>query len=288
MHETPMSKILELYGISTQLEVQPNWEVVLSQEQCPYLNRKCLKVRKSAPDITIGTCSVLYGRDQKKMMICPYRLLERHQIFTDCLQLLTLHEPGNELHIVSEVTIPGGHIDYFLLSVKDEKVKDFVGVELQTLDTTGTAWPERQKFLQGKSLKVTASTPGIAKGFGMNWKMTAKTTLVQLHHKVETFENINKRLVLVIQDYLLDYMRKAFQFDHLRNARIGDAMHIHTYKLKQIKDGAFRLEFDAQFSTDAAGIAKSLGLQSDPNVELEEIIELLESKLSDDTLFTLQ
>ena len=34
-----------------------------------------------------------------------------------------------------------------------------------------------------------------SKPFGMNWKMTAKTILVQLHHKIETFESINKHLV---------------------------------------------------------------------------------------------
>ena len=43
--------------------------------------------------------------------------------------------------------------------------------------------------------------------FGMNWKMTAKTILVQLHHKVDTFENLNRKLVLVLQQPLLDYMR---------------------------------------------------------------------------------
>ena len=49
-----------------------------------------------------------------------------------------MHEPGNELHTVPEVSVPGGSVDYFLASVRDGKVKDFVGIELQTLDTTGT------------------------------------------------------------------------------------------------------------------------------------------------------
>lgn len=50
---------------------------------------------------------------------------------------------------------------------------------------------------------------------GMNWKMTAKTILMQLHHKVETFEHVNKHLALVIQDFFVDYMRKQFRFDHI-------------------------------------------------------------------------
>ena len=69
------------------------------------------------------------------IIICPFRLLEHNQIFMDCLHLLTLHEPGNELYLIPEVQIPGGNVDYFLVSAKNKKVKDFIGIELQTMDT---------------------------------------------------------------------------------------------------------------------------------------------------------
>jgi len=81
-------------------------------------------------------------------VICPTRLIERGQVFTDCIHLLTAHEPGDELHLVPEVAIPGGSVDYFLLSARSGKVKDFVGIEIQALDTTGTVWPERQRLLR--------------------------------------------------------------------------------------------------------------------------------------------
>ena len=106
------------------------------------------------------------------------------------MHLLTLHEPGNELHIVPELSIPGGSIDYFLVSAKKGSVKDFVGIELQTLDTTGTVWPERQRFLKAQGMRVQKRDTDSPKPFGMNWKMTAKTTMIQLHHKVETFEHL--------------------------------------------------------------------------------------------------
>jgi len=179
-------------------------------------------------------------------------------------------------------------VDYFLVSAKDKKVKDFVGIELQALDTTGTVWPERQRFLQEHAIEIDEARVNFSKGFAMNWKMTAKTILVQLHHKVETFEHISKHLVLVTQDHLLDYMRRAFRFEHLNNARLGDPMHIHSYKLEQKEHGSFRLNLESRFSTDANGIAECLGLQVSPKVELEEIIALLESKITEETLLTLQ
>lgn len=283
-----MNKVLELYGISTRLDEESDWASILTRQFCPYLDHKCEKTRKSAPDISIGTCSVEYGRDRKRLMICPYRLLGRNQVFLDCIHLLTLHEPGNELHIVPEVSIPGGSVDYFLVSASDGRVKDFVGIELQTLDTTGTIWPERQRFLDEQGVEVSADDIASPKKFGMNWKMTSKTILVQLHHKVETFESVNKHLVLVLQDHLFDYMRREFQFEHLKNARLGDSMHIHTYRFLQTNEGNFRMNLDSRYSTDAEGIAISLGLSTSPKVELEEIIATLEKKISDETLLKLQ
>ena len=278
------TKIIELFAFARDKSV--DWRDVVQRQYCPYLNRKCIKVRKNRPKISIGACTVQYGREDTSVIICPYRLLERKQVFTDSLHLLTLHEPGNELHVVTEVTIPGGSVDYFLVSTKARKVMDFVGVELQTLDTTGTLWPERQRFLQSKGVPVRRGDANSDKGFGMNWKMTAKTILVQLHHKIETFEGINKHLLLVVQDCLLDYMRKEFNFNHLQPARLGDPMHIHSYALGAGATG-LRLELQERLSTDAAGISACLGLQVSPNVELEQIIRLLESKICDKTLLML-
>jgi len=163
---------------------------------------------------------------------------------------------------------------------------DFVGVEFQTLDTTGTVWPERQRFLLSRGLPVSEYDAGSAKAFGMNWKMTAKTTLVQLHHKIETFEGISRHLVLVVQDRFLDYMRREFNFGHVQTARLGDPMHIHAYGLRP-GDGGLRLDFRERVSTDTSGISACLGLQVSPTVELVEIIRLLEARISDRTVLTI-
>jgi len=188
------SPLLELFTLST-LRNDIDWSSVGAEQSCAYLGRKCIKVRKSQPDISIGTCSVRYGAQSKSAIICPHRFLERGQIFFDCLHLLTQHEPGNEIHRISEIEIPGGSVDYFLVSVRNGKVVDFVGIELQALDTTGTLWPPRQQFLQSQGVSSQEEQQK-SSAYGINWKMTAKTTLVQLHHKIETFEALGKHLVL--------------------------------------------------------------------------------------------
>jgi hypothetical protein len=114
---------------------------------------------------------------------------------------------------VPEVSIPGGSVDYFLVSARKGKVKDFVGIELQTLDTTGTVWPERQRLLKKLGVPRSDKMATSKKSYGMNWKMTAKTILVQMHHKIQTFEHVHKKLVLVVQDKLLAYMSLEFNLN---------------------------------------------------------------------------
>lgn len=286
MRDAAMSTIIELFGQGTA-DRTLDWNIITERQRCPFLNRKCIKVRKSQPDISIGSCSVLYGKGKRPIIICPYRLLERRQVFIDCLHLLTVHEPGNELHIIPEVSIPGGSVDYFLASVRDGKVKDFVGIELQTLDTTGTVWPARQKYLQDVGVNIVREETASYKTYGMNWKMTAKTILIQLHHKVQTFEAVNKHLVLVIQDLLLDYLHKEFQFSHLKDARLGDPMHLHAYCVSKQKDSSYRLNLSSRLSTDSNGIAVCLGLQAETKVEIDKIIAQIETKITRDTLFCL-
>jgi hypothetical protein len=275
--------ILELFTHPTTQSL--DWQQIVEQQSCPLLNRTCVKIRKSQPNIAIGTCSVQYGTDNpQNIIICPHRFLERGQIFMDCIHLLTLHEPGNELHKIAEVEIPGGSVDYFLVSVRNGKVADFVGIELQALDTTGTVWPFRQKFLADVGILPSESVEKF-KPFGMNWKMTAKTTLVQMHHKIETFENLGKHLVLVLQDSLMNYMRREFNFAHIQEAKLGHAMPFHAYGLDKHDDSLnYRLKLNSRASTDAVGMSQALGLQASANVELDIIIALLQRRLSDNTL----
>jgi hypothetical protein len=197
-------KIIELFAQSTYANGL-KWSSIVIKQHCPFINKKCTKIRKSEPSISIGTCTVAYGKENNSVIICPHRLLENRQIFLDCIHLLALHEPGNELHILPEISIPGGSVDYVLVSAQNGQVKDFVGIELQTLDTTGSIWGYRQAFLKSKGIRQQPFDEDMA--FGMNWKMTAKTTLIQMHHKIATFENLGKRFVLVLQDCLMGYMK---------------------------------------------------------------------------------
>ena len=130
---------------------------------------------------------------------------------------------------------------------------------------------------------VPAETDNSGKSFGMNWKMTAKTILVQLHHKISTFEHLNKHLVLVAQDVLIDYMTREFSFSHVSTSRVSDPMQFHSYSLAS--DG--ELQLASRLSTDTEGIERCLGLESDANVDLAVIVKAIENKIGDHTALTI-
>lgn len=275
---------LELYTYSAEQGIaQQQWRDILSSEYCRYLGRKCDKIRKSQPDVTIGTCMVGYVGEP--VVICPWRFLQRQQLFLDTLHLLRNHRPGNQLHVVPEVAIPGGSVDYFVVSVYRGAIQDYLGLEIQTLDTTGTVWPSRQRFIVDElGIPLEAPRRETQRSYGMNWKMTAKTILVQMHHKAETLELLDKKLILVIQDVFFRYIVGEFSTTSLRDSELSDSVQIHVYSMFQALDGSFSLELSSRHSTNSVGVEAMLGLRQSAQMSEQELLANLQAKLSDATL----
>lgn len=82
-----MNAVVELFG-KRAANRRHDWKRIIQEQQCPFLERTCYKVRKSDPDTSIGTCTVLYGKASDPVLICPTRLIHRGQVFTQ-VQLVT-------------------------------------------------------------------------------------------------------------------------------------------------------------------------------------------------------
>lgn len=92
-----MSRVRELFAFSVERN-DIKWKSLIKSQQCRFSGKRCFKVRKSQADVSIGTCTVQYGADNKDVIICPNRLLERKQIFTDSVgisKLLGLNADAN-------------------------------------------------------------------------------------------------------------------------------------------------------------------------------------------------
>jgi hypothetical protein len=154
------------------------------------------------------------------------------------------------------------------------------------MDTTGTVWPARQEFLRSVGVEAEIAPGDADKSYGVNWKMTAKTILVQLLHKVETFEAVGRNFVLVVQSPFMHYMQREFDFGHLADpATINDAMHFHSYDAIE-NDNALTLQLATRKSTSATGIAQALNLGTAAVVEESAILNAVKAKMSNRTLWT--
>lgn len=279
---TANNRIAELFGAST-LDDSVDWKRILDSQECPFTSTTCYKIRKSDPQISIGTCIVRFKRERIPLIICPKRFLADGQVFADCQHLLMDPQPSDEVHLVSEIPVPGGSVDYFMILVRQKRLIDFVGIEIQALDTTGTVWPYRQQFLK----EVDAIDDPVElknKPIGINWKMTAKTILIQLHHKIGIFESLGRKLVLVLQQDLMNYMANEFTFDHFKIAAKDDAMHFHSYQLIISNSGDLTLAIEERKSTTSVGLSRALTLAQDGTMTERELFERIQSKIHKNTL----
>ena len=261
---------LEFYGelaIATNTNTTRLREAIAG-EHCPFIDARCVKQRKSDSTQTIGTC--IAGYQGVPLIICPKRFLQGHQIFLDCIRFL----PRNGRYfVVPEVTVPGGNVDYFLVA-QDESgdILDYIGIEIQSLDTTATGglWDAR--------VDAVKDTPKSSYNFGINWKMSAKTILIQMAHKAPTFEALGKKLVLVVQSEFMAYMEREFRSGHLRTADPTDAVHFHSYDCVYLGNALSIVQGIAK-STSAHGVDQMLGSGKENIIAEEVMITALKAKM---------
>ncbi len=60
-------------------------------------------------------------------------------------------------------------------------------------------------------------------------------------------------------------------------------MQFHSYSYIQTNN-SFKIKLEHRYSTDSAGISTLLGLNANADIELETIVSMLESRISDSTI----
>jgi Restriction endonuclease NotI len=258
---------LELYGMRTSLPAP-----VPDTDQCPFRGAKCVKQRKSDSSKTIGTCIV--GADGKPQLICPFRMRETNQVFIDVTYLLT----GDiaEVMVIPEIKLGQlGNVDFLVVGLDHTgNVVDFLGLELQTNDTTGSGplYDARNDFFAGV-LKPSYK-------YGLNWKMTAKLVLKQTLDKSAVFMSWQKRYVWAMQDTLLDRMRGYADMSGFSQA--NPARHEVFFHAYEVIPGEHRyqLRLKERVGADLEGVAQA---NAAPLTIKDEILDGLQLLLREQT-----
>ena len=180
------------------------------------------------------------------MSVCPKRFYQV-DFFNDVIEHCwpTNEKPKNPV-VVSEIKMSGfGNVDFVIADVsKDgETVNEFVSVEMQAVDITGSVEPAYQGILNSEStVKVS---------YGINWANVRKRYISQLVTKGFYHHHWNSKIVAVLQTRLYDSMRKHIKFDELPPETGGNTIVFMLYEFQPSEevDGAYVLKLDRVVGT---------------------------------------
>lgn len=191
--------IEELFGLSPR-DNSPTAKRLRRTMECPFLGERCTKnLRDGAPS---GGCSIK-PVTSAPVIVCPirlyandYRILQEvsDSVFGKGMSLRSAvpasghAKTGKSVAVFGrgwggELRLParGGHGGYFIdwiLAKLDHNgsLNDFVAVEVQSIDTTGSYRTERDTYLRGNTFSGVSSV-------GLNWENVYKRILPQLIYK---------------------------------------------------------------------------------------------------------
>lgn len=168
--------------------------------ECPFLHARCVKThRDGAPT---GACTIKPVAGEP-VISCPIRLYaEKYRVLREVAEAafgsgVSLYDGrrakryattgravavfgrgwGGELRLPARGGHGGYYVDWVLAHLNiDGSLRDFVAVEVQTIDTTGSYRGERDAYLRGEAFQGTSTV-------GLNWENVYKRILPQLIYK---------------------------------------------------------------------------------------------------------
>lgn len=260
MGESPNSDELQFSGHPIEIfgriftDKSQDAKEMRSKQWCPYEDKICIKNRKSDVKVKIGICSLGYKPEfadhYVPVVICPLRFHSR-EIYKSVKENYFSHVKDEDIVWVPEVNLGNaGSIDFVLANKND--LGDFLAVEFQANGTTGTPWDALKDFY--KTGKFSSSRYK----FGLNWaNEIVKTMMQQAYKKGVVLEDWKKKILFVIQDVSMEYLRANNDTSGLHSPNDEDPIHFATYKVK-IRDNKVVLELQEKLSTNTDGIRRIL------------------------------
>ncbi|EIB0514492.1 restriction endonuclease, partial [Salmonella enterica subsp. enterica serovar Brandenburg] len=208
--DTDMSNrrdLVEIFGYSP-VDLTPEVRSLWALGACPFLNKECVKINHDQT-IIYGTCSVTspYG----DVIICPNRLyannyetllkvshdafgvdipfltygqfIEQRANHKDCIIALGKNS-GKEVQVGRALSM-----DWVLVRMTDGQIKEYVGIEIQSIDITGNY---RDAWHAYKNIKPTDDRNELPTSqHGLNWANVHKRLIPQIIRKGVVYSRSN-------------------------------------------------------------------------------------------------
>lgn len=183
-----------------------------SDFQCPFVKSRCPKRSTQLPDEPYPVCSLWRGvgpkTDPQKdlIFVCPKRFYAV-DFFAEVIKHCWVGEAPDNPMVAPEVKMEGfGNVDFVIADVgHDGEVDQFLSVELQAIDITGSAFKAYQALRAGEDL---AKKPT----YGFNWDNVYKRYITQLIRKGYFHHHWKSKIVAVIPEQVYEYIKKRADF----------------------------------------------------------------------------
>ena len=200
----PLHHVAEILGEPAEEMRNP----ANAEYRCPFIAGTCTKISHTIEG-PYPVCSV-YRRGRagqppegQPIAVCPNRFLQA-QVQMDVKRECWIgSEPANP-KVVSEVQMEKfGKVDFVLADMNDAEteVRDFISVELQAVDITGSYMPSYDAIINSQSL---AARPT----YGFNWANVRKRFIHQLIAKGYYHHLWKTRMAAVLQRDMFDEIQK--------------------------------------------------------------------------------
>lgn len=251
---------------------------IRAKHWCPFVNKVCYKQSRLI-DYPFGVCSAHVNDDE--VALCPRRFLDGHTVFTD---IARLHfKTVNDILVFSEIRLEDiGSFDFVMLKHKpmSTEIEDFVAIEFQTGQTTGTGQLVRglKDYLRGEGVVQKSY------GFGLNLYDIWKRSFTQILNKGVIMENWRKKIYWVVQEPVYKYFEARYNLQSLKfQPRYSTVFAL--YDLKRKKQ---QFELVASRKISASMDQLFAALRNNPNIpSLEKFLEGLNRKIEGEAQISL-
>lgn len=225
---------------------------------CPYMNGQCNKQSHvlSGP---YPVCSIRRKTNPALIAVCPKRFLEA-DLLKDVLEHCWPGDKPKNPRLAHEVSMEKfGKVDLVVADVDEatNSIREFVSVELQAVDITGSVEPAYSALLNSEKM--------VNVSYGVNWANVRKRYIDQLITKSNYHRLWGTRMIAVMQTPLFDYLRAHMHFDELAPDAHGIDVAFLLYRYKEGEgDESHTLVFDRVVRTSQSSLMFSALTQVAP------------------------
>lgn len=238
--------------------------------ECPFIKSRCPKRTIQLPEESYPVCSLWRlskgEPDPAKdlIFVCPKRFYAV-DFLTEVIEHCWPGEKPKNPMVAPEVKMAGfGNVDFVIADVQnDGEVDQFLSVELQAIDITGSAFKAYQAIRAGEDLEKRPT-------YGFNWDNVYKRYVTQLIRKGYFHHHWKSKIVAVIPEQVYQYITNRADFIRSPDVKSAQVNIIFmTYRLAHDPDrpGEYRPQLVTVEGTSHSSLQNAILYKEAPKKE---------------------